>query len=176
MRLWPEAVYDWGSTAAERAEPFPCDRLIEDPGETLFRALDIDAPAARVFRWLCQLRAAPYSYDLVDNFGRRSPRRLTPGLERLERGQPVMRIFRLVDFEPDCSLTISARTTFFGDIACSYRVRELEPGQSRLVAKLLIAPGGRLRSALAHTVLAPGDLLMMRRQLLNLAELAERGS
>src|SRR4051794_41885542 len=90
---------EWGTTAPERAMPLPCDWQLPGAQLRLHRAVDVAAPAATVFRWLCQLRAAPYSYDLIDNFGRRSPPRLTPGLERLERGQRFMTIFRLVDFQ-----------------------------------------------------------------------------
>ena len=63
----------------ERAAAYPCDGLIDCPDRVVFRGVDIAAPAALVFRWLCQLRAAPYSYDWVDNFGRRSPRRSSRG-------------------------------------------------------------------------------------------------
>ena len=71
-------AWTWGTTAAERTRPFPCDRWLPGADDALFRAVDVDAPARVVFRWLCQLRVAPYSYDWIDNFGRTSPRRLTP--------------------------------------------------------------------------------------------------
>jgi len=51
-----------------------------------------------MFRWLCQWKVAPNSYDLVDNFGCRSPKELPPGVERLARGQRVMTIFEIADF------------------------------------------------------------------------------
>lgn len=85
MRIWPELVRHWGTTAPERARPYPCDELVPSSDGALFRGVSVEAPAAVVFRWLCQLRAAPYSYDLLDNRGRRSPQELTPGLERLRR-------------------------------------------------------------------------------------------
>ena len=112
-------VRHWGSTEAERHAPYPADRYLEHPDDVLFRAVDVDAPADVSFRWLCQLRVAPYSYDLLDNFGRRSPRELTPGLDVLERGQRVMRIFRLIDFETDRHITLelddSKGRRVFGD-------------------------------------------------------------
>lgn len=96
-----ETVRTWGSTAEERARDYPCDRWLENPDDTCFRAIDVAAPPEVAFRWLCQLRAAPYSYDWVDNGGRRSPRTLTPGLDELADRQRVMRIFRLVEHERD---------------------------------------------------------------------------
>jgi hypothetical protein len=171
----PAVVRNWGSTPGERAEAFPCDRLLAEAPMRLYRAVDVAAPAAVVFRWLCQLRAAPYSYDLIDNGGRRSPQTLTAGLDRLEPGQQFMRIFRLVEVEPGHSLTVRASGTIFGEVLVSYRVTETGAGASRLVAKLLVdPPAGVLGSVPARGLLAAGDLVMMRRQLLNLARLAER--
>lgn len=166
---------EWGSTAAERAAPFPCDELIADPDRPLFRAVDVEAPAAVTFRWLCQLRAAPYSYDKLDNLSRRSPQELTPGLERLEVGQRVQTIFRLAAFEPGRSLTMVHSGRLFGRIACTYRSEPAGGGRSRIVVKLVpAAPRPGLLGPLMQVVLPPGDLVMMRRQLLNLKGLAER--
>src|SRR5436305_1157880 len=103
------AVKDWGTTEAERAEAFPCDQQLPEITKAWYRGVDVDAPPPVVFRWLCQLRQAPYSYDILDNFGRRSPRTLTPGLEQLERGQKFMMFYTLEDFEPDRSITIVFR-------------------------------------------------------------------
>ena len=76
---WPRTVRESGSTAIERDQSFPCDRLVERPDDVLFRAVDVAAGAPTVFRWLCQLRVAPYSYDRSDNWGRRSPGRSLQG-------------------------------------------------------------------------------------------------
>src|SRR5262249_6937940 len=73
---WPD-TRTWGSTPAERRMQFPCDRHLPACDDALFRAVSVAAPAPLLFRWLCQLRVAPYSYDWLDNFGRRSPRQLT---------------------------------------------------------------------------------------------------
>jgi hypothetical protein len=171
---WPRQVWEWGSTPAERAESYPCDELIERPDQELFRAVDVEAPAATAFRWLCQLRAAPYSYDRLDNLGRRSPQELTPGLERLEVGQTVQTIFRLVAFEPGRSLTMLHEGRLFGRVACTYRADPAGDERSRIVVKMLVAsPGRGLLRPLLRLTLPPGDLVMMRRQLLNLKGLAE---
>jgi hypothetical protein len=167
------AFETWGSSPSEREEPFPCDGRI-DTADVLFRAVDVDAPARIVFRWLCQLRVAPYSYDCIDNLGRRSPRQLVEGLDQLEVGQRFMTIFRLVSFEEGCSITLDSVTALFGRVVCTYRVAPSGANRSRLVVKLIFSappgPWGRV----ARRILPAGDFVMMRRQLLTLKGLAER--
>jgi hypothetical protein len=171
------AVIDaWGSTERERAAHYPCDELIDGPRHELFRAVDVDARVAVLFRWVCQLRAAPYSYDLLDNLGRRSPRTLTPGLDDLEVGQRVMTIFRLASFEPGRSLTVDAHTALFGYLAVTYQVDAVDDERSRLVAKLAVEPRRGCLAWIMDRVLPAGDLVMMRKQLLTLKQLAERDS
>lgn len=165
---------NWGSTQADRALDFPCDRFVPD-GETYFRAIDVDAPAATVFRWLCQMRIAPYSYDSLDNFGRRSPRELMPGLDELELGQRFMTIFDLVDFVEDEQLTLDVRRLprYFGPASVTYRVERRGPEASRLIVKLRLGDASRSSQSVRGRLMPFLELFMMRRQLMNLRALAE---
>jgi hypothetical protein len=170
-------VTTWGSTPAERADFFPCDEILADPEVVCWRAVDIAAPAEVTFRWLCQLRVAPYSYDWIDNLGRRSPRELTPGLDRLEAGQRFMTMFVLAGFEPGRSLTLRHAGRLWGRLAVTYRASPAGEDRSRLAVKLLARFPRRSPLWLPFRALLPaGDLVMMRRQLLNLKELAERSA
>jgi len=169
-------VATWGSTPAERSREYPCDRFLADADEALYRAIDVHAPPAVLFRWLCQLKLAPYSYDWIDNFGRRSPRELVPGVERLRIGDRCMTFFTLVDFTPDRQLTATARrSALFGGLAVTYAIVPADGDRSRLVVKLLVrysrAP---IVGRLERVLLPGGDLVMMRKQLLTLKDLAER--
>lgn len=164
----------WGVTEAERRRAFPCDDHMEGSDQVMFRGVDVGASPEVLFRWLCQLRAAPYSYDLLDNFGRRSPRELTDGLERLEPGQRFMSIFRLVEFDPGRSITLRHRGGLFGDVVVTYAAEPEPAGASRLLVKMLVRYPGGLRRRPMSVVLPWGDLVMMRKQLLTLKGLAER--
>ncbi|MFL5803229.1 MAG: hypothetical protein ACJ8CR_16010 [Roseiflexaceae bacterium] len=180
MRNHSSIVLHWGTTPTERALPFPCDGYLPDADQAYFRAVDVHAPAATLFRWLCQLKAAPYSYDWLDNSGHRSPRRLIPGLEQLAPGQRVMTIFELVEFEHDRHLTLvlvkPRAVALFGEIACSYTIVPQSERSCRLVVKMLVRYPRRGLWALMRWILPWGDLIMMRKQLLTLARLAERSA
>ena len=172
----------WGTTPEERRLMFPCDGLIHEPDDALYRGVTVNAPDVTVFRWLCQMRAAPYSYDWIDNGGRQSPRELTAGFENLAIGQDFMRIFKLIAFEKNRQLTLrfkahTSASKTFGDVAVSYVLvpiagDRLKPG-CRLLAKLIVKHPSGLYGRLMRTVLPWGDLIMMRRQLLNLKRNAE---
>ncbi|MGZ5341201.1 MAG: hypothetical protein ACXWED_07320 [Solirubrobacterales bacterium] len=162
----------WGTTAEERDRAFACDRHLEDPDDAYYRGIDVDARPEVVFRWLCQLRVAPYSHDWIDNLGRRSPRSLTPGLENLEVGQRFMTIFELVEFEPDAQITLLTRRDggAFGLVAVTYGVVRGEATGSRLLVKILIRRGRRrLRLPIGPRL----ELVMMRKQLRTLKQRAE---
>jgi hypothetical protein len=181
MKTLPRSLAStWGTTASERTMSFPCDHSLTTFDAAYFRAVPVRAKAAIIFRWLCQLRVAPYSYDWIDNGGRRSPRELIPGLDQLQVGQRVCTIFQLVDFEPNRHLTLRLRAArakaFFGEAAISYVIFPQDDGCCRLVVKLLVRyPRGPM-GTVTRRWLPWGDLFMMRKQLLTLKQLAEQQS
>jgi hypothetical protein len=171
---------NWGASEAEMRASRPCDALVGPDPVVLHRAIGVQASRELTFRWLCQMRVAPYSYDLIDNFGRRSPRTLTPGVEQLSVGQTLMSIFELVSFEPNRHLTLRIATekgrTLFGDLGITYAVEDAPRGMTRIVVKIVIARAAEptLFDRFMRAFLPWGDLFMMRKQLLTLKELAER--
>lgn len=172
---WSEIGRYWGTTAAERQRGYPCDAVLPDSNESYFRGVSIAAAPAPVFRWLCQLRIAPYSYDLIDNFPRRSPRTLTPGMDVLEVSQPFMKIFDLVEFEPNVHITLRLRRPgLFPPMAVTYLVDPTGEFDCRLLVKLAAQVGNGTLQRPVRTFGPWLDLIMMRRQLLNLKILAER--
>lgn len=168
----------WGTTLSEESSGHPAAAFVTHPYEVWIRAIDVDADPTTVFRWLCQVRVAPYSYDLLDNLGRRSPRALTAGADQLAVGEWAM-IGRIVAFEPGRSFTVvSSRHSdlvFGGPIVLTYAVEPpvSETARARIVVHLAVTARSRV-ARLRRMLLAWGDLVMMRKQLLTLAELAER--
>lgn len=160
----------WGVTDAETRRRYPCDELVPDPVLELWRGVTVRAAPSTVWAWVSQIRLAPYSYDWIDNLGRTSPRELRDLPEPVVGasftaafgGRPVGRILAV---EPGRHLT----GTIMGAVM-SYVLVPIDDGaRTRLLLKV-VARGPRITAAL----LSVGDLVMARRQLLNLAALAER--
>ena len=163
----------WNTRAEDLAGEWACDRCAPVAAAALYRAVDVEAPAAIVWRWVCQLRAAPYSYDWIDNRGRRSPSQLTPGLDQLAIGETVMTMFRVVGFAPEDHLTLEAAGFLgLGPLRVTYRLRERDR-KTRLAVKLAIGRRPSWLGAALLRGLAIGDLIMMRKQLLTLKAYAE---
>lgn len=188
-RMEPSIAYTWGSTAQERQMVFPCDRYMSDSDDVYFRAIAVQAPAHILFRWLCQLKVASYSYDSIDKLERvffkgqeripnaYSPQELTPGTETLAPEQRFMGVFKLVEFEQNRHLTIILDSplaiAIFGDIAASYVIFPLTDKFCRLVLKGHVRYPRNSFWAWIRWVEPWGDLLMMRKQFFRLKHLAE---
>src|SRR5947209_7171649 len=66
----------WGVTQAETERWYPCDDLVKVQMLQAWRGVTVGTSAEYVWPWVTQIRLAPYSYDLIDNLGRRSPQDL----------------------------------------------------------------------------------------------------
>jgi hypothetical protein len=163
----------WNVTPEEIRAHYPCQDHAAPGDLLLLRAVDVDADPDTTFRWLCQLTVAPYSYDWIDNGGRRSPRTLTPGADRLVDGQSVFQVFRLLEHD-DRQLTLVTTprgSRLFGRVHVTYLAAE-RPGGSRIVVAFTVGADSRWQRW-RRTALAWGDLVMVRKQLRTLKEYAE---
>jgi len=66
----------WGVTNDEVVRHYPCDDVVSAPVLQAWRGVTVHATPDDVWPWVSQIRLAPYSYDWIDNLGRRSPQEL----------------------------------------------------------------------------------------------------
>ncbi|MFC5677093.1 polyketide cyclase [Aeromicrobium endophyticum] len=156
----------WGATDAETRLHYPCDDFVPKPAWQAWRGVTVDAPPDAVWPWIVQLRLAPYSYDWIDNLGRRSPRELQ-GLPDPRVGDPFTAtagrpIGKVVSVEAGVHLTAKLAGAYMSYVL-------VDAGQSTRLLLKLAARNGRVLGPL----FAVGDLVMARKQLLHLKELAE---
>ena len=158
----------WGVSDSEVLRSYPCDVFVASPTLKAWRGVCVEAPAEAVWPWVAQVRLAPYSYDWIDNLGRRSPGDLV-GLpeprvgERFTTagGRPYGRI---ISVDPGRQLTGNIGGAFM-----SYVLVSVDRDTTRLLLKIVVRV-----TRMAALGLSVGDLIMARRQLLNLKRLAER--
>jgi hypothetical protein len=158
----------WGVNEHETLRRYPCDGFVASPTMRAWRGVRVAAPAEAVWPWVAQVRLAPYSYDWIDNLGRRSPRELA-GLPEPVVGDKFTTVGgralgRIVSVDPGNQLT--------GTIMGAFMSYVLVP-QGQDATRLLLKVVART-SRWAALGLCIGDLIMARRQLLNLKRLAER--
>lgn len=158
----------WGVSDSEIVRSYPCDDFVTSPTLQAWRGVAVRAPAEVVWRRVAQVRLAPYSYDWLDNLGRRSPRELV-GLPEPEVGERFTtaggrELGRIVSVTPGKQLTGTIMGAFM-----SYVLVPQDYDTTRLLLKVVMQT-----SRWAALGLSVGDLIMARRQLLNLKLLAER--
>lgn len=159
----------WGVDDEDVARPYPCDEWVESPTMEAWRGVTVHASAADLWPWVTQIRLAPYSYDWIDNLGRRSPQTLRH-LEEPRVGERFtcaagLRMGRILSVTPQRQLTGR-----IAGVVISYVLVE-QPSDERRT-RLLMKIVTDMNRVLALPV-GLGDLVMARRQLLNFKRLAE---
>lgn len=169
---------NWGATRDEITGSVVGDELCSDARVVATRCITLPAPPQQVFPWLRQMgfrRAGWYSYDWLDNLGRRSATKIHPEWQNVVAGSrvpagPVSFDAAIVDPPRAFVLRVGNGDTMKRRVqfVLAYELRDV-PNGTRLVTRVRIRvnlPGGRL---IERFVLGPGDGVMVRKQLLNLA-------
>jgi hypothetical protein len=174
----------WGASAGEIARSMPGDDRVSDPDEVTTRAISIRAAPRHVWPWLAQMgrgRGGLYSYDALDRmFGildQPSSKIVLPQFQKLAAGDTIPvgggASWPVAMAKPGRILLIDVDEA---DVRVTwvFEIDSLGPDSSRLVT--------RVRARLPHTWSSPfmrwgldhAEFIMVRRQLLNLRERAER--
>ena len=168
----------WGATPDEISGPVVGDEICPDAHVSVTRSITIPTPPHEVFPWIRQMgfgQAGWYSYDWIDNLGRKSATTINPEWQFAESGSRVPG--GPIDFEAvivDAPRAFVMRVRPGGRVSkrmsftLAYELRD-HPSGTRLVTRMRArtkAPGGTLFDRL---FLAPGDGIMVRKQLRTLA-------
>ena len=180
VKIWRPWELTWGATDEEVARSLPADDMVRAPTFNATRAISIGAPPERVWPWLVQVgttRAGWYSYDLLDNLGHRSARRIIPELQGLAEGD-------VVPMSPDGKQGLNVYS-----MDAPHSMVWNTPGETSWVWQLDTRPDGttrlitRIRSRVRWTAMSIafsgltelGDFWMIRKMLHGLRERAEAG-
>ncbi len=167
----------WGATAPEVSRRLPSDDLVLAPTFNATRAITIDAPPEQVWPWIVQMgltRAGWYSYDLLDNLGRPSARRIIPELQDLRPGD-------IVPMSPDRTQGMrvhfvdAPRSMVWGEpggTTWAWQLDETDTGSTRLITRVRSRYRWLSPSIAFSVLLEFGDIWMMRKMLLNLRDRA----
>ena len=168
----------WGASPGEVSRSLPGDDLVPRPTFNATRAISIAAPPAEIWPWLVQVgltRAGWYSYDLLDNLGRRSARRIIPELQHLTVGDIVpmspdgkqgMTVYSL---DPPHSMVWGQP----GDTTWAWELEDNPDGSTRLITRVRSRYRWASPSIAFSVLLEFGDIWMMRKMLMNLRDRAE---
>jgi hypothetical protein len=92
FRVYRPWQLSWGASSYELHRPMPGDDIVHEPGFNATRAVTVAASPEMIWPWIVQIgfgRGGWYSYDLLDNLGRRSAESLMPELQHIEVGDLV---------------------------------------------------------------------------------------
>ena len=183
----------WGATDAELRAPYPGADLIPEGTRSATMAVTLDASPARVWPWLAQMgtdRGGWYSWDRLDNFGRRSTDRIHPEWQQIRVGDRLAakpdgsEWWEVAALEPGRFLGLrmsldlrgrpfdpaAERPLRYTDSLWGFLLEETRDGRTRLVVSgyWALRPAW-LRPLLSLVVLEPSHFVMQTRQFTNLA-------
>jgi proline iminopeptidase len=188
----------WGATDEEVQRAYPGADLIPGGTRSATNSITIEASRAKVWPWLVQMgvdRGGWYSWDRLDNFGRRSVETIHPEWQQIAIGDRFIanpdgsQWWEVAALEPERFLGLRAsvdlrmrpfdprgpRPRYYSDSLWGFLLQELPGNRTRLVESGYWALRPRwLQPIISSLFLEPSHWIMQSRQFANLKRLAER--
>ena len=170
----------WGATDAEVKRSMPGDEIVGKPSFNATRAVTIHAPAQNIYPWIVQMgvsRAGWYSYDLLDNLGRRSAESILPEHQNIQVGD-------LIPISPDGKQGM--RVKYFrknkwmlwwdnkGDSSWVWEIHPEGEGNARLITRVRVKYRWFSPVILFNLLIEFFDILMMHKSMLGIKRRAEK--
>ena len=170
----------WGATDEEVERPMPGDEIMERPTFNATRAVTIRARPQEIWPWIVQIgmtRAGWYSYDLLDNLGRPSARRILPQFQNPKIGDVIpmspdgKQGIYVKDFEQDrWMLWWDGK----GGTSWAWGLYPVDEAHTRLITRVRKHYKWLSLSILFDMLVEFTDIIMMRKSMLGIKERAER--
>ena len=158
----------------------PGAEIVERPTFNATRAVTIEARPQEIWPWVVQIgmtRAGWYSYDLLDNLGRPSARRILPQFQNPKIGDVVpmspdgKQGMLVKDFEQDrWMLWWDGK----GGMSWVWGLYPVDEARTRLITRVRLHYDWRSPSILFHMLVEFTDIVMMRKSMLGIKERTER--
>jgi hypothetical protein len=153
---------------------------VEDPTFNATRAVTIKARPEEIWPWIVQIgvnRAGWYSYDLLDNLGRPSARRILPQFQNTKAGDVIpmspdgTQGPYVKDFEQDRWMLWWDQK---GGMSWCWGLYPVDEAHTRLITRVRLHYDWRSPAILLHMLIEFTDVVMMRKSMLGIKERAER--
>ena len=170
------------AAAAGRAWRLEGDDLVPDARAQFTHAITIAAPPKDVWPWLLQMgcqRAGWYSWDRLDNAGKRSADRIIPELQKLTVGDvlPARPVgaegFEVLRIVPERALVLKGMASPDFEGTWAFALEPMGIDTTRLVARYRAAYRPSVRMAIMRPVIATIHAFMERKQLRTIKHHAE---
>ena len=170
----------WGATDTELKRSMPGDEIVDKPSFNATRAVTIHASSQNIYPWIVQMgvsRAGWYSYDLLDNLGRRSADNILPEYQNLQAGD-------LIPISPNGKQGMWVRSfkknkwmlwwDKKGDATWAWEIRPAGQNSFRLITRLRVKYRWFSSAIVFNLLIEFFDILMMRKSMLGIKRRAEK--
>ena len=145
----------------------------------LLRRIKVNAAASDIFVWLKQFRIAPYSYDFIDNRGRKSPGYIIENLPPLKLNSHFLLSFHIFGFEENsfivgrfCQPINPPMNLYMKDMYIEYRIAE-QGTKTELWCKIKGFINTDISSKGFFFIFSIMDKIMITRQMRKIKKLSE---